>query len=185
MPLAYQQGNSNGFDSGYAVGNDVGYDAGYNAGYDGGYGDGYFDGDMDGFSEGWDTGQFYFYYVKPQQKYGVYDLSDWINRWEWKKPYEEGVFDCSEMSAYLERKLENEGWHTIIIAGDSPFGSGKHAWLLVEASEGKYMPVESTDMDVVWWDSPYFDNYFTYEHEFETIQDALDYSEAEFDWWKS
>jgi hypothetical protein len=89
------------------------------------------------------------------------------------------------MSAHLEWKLENEGWHTKIIAGDSLFGSGKHAWLLVETSEGKYMPVESTDMDVVWWDSPYFDDYFIYEHRFETIQDALDYSESEFDWWKS
>ena len=40
-------------------------------------------------------------------------------------------------------------------------------------------------MDVVWWESPYFDNYFEYDRAFETIQDALNYSETEFDWWKS
>lgn len=129
--------------------------------------------------------RFSFYYVKPEQKYGVYNLSDWLNRWKWIKPYQEGVFDCSEMSAYLEWKLENEGWHTKIIVGDSPSGSGRgHAWLLVETSVGKYMPVESTNMAVVWWESPYFDNYFKYDHSIETIQDALKYNETEFDWWK-
>jgi len=70
-----------------------------------------------------------------------------------------------------------------IIVGDSPFGSGRHAWLLVETSVDKYMPVESTDMAVVLWDSAYFDNYFKYDHAFEKIQDALKYSETEFDWW--
>jgi len=138
-----------------------------------------------GHSNGYESGRFDFYYIKPEQKYGVYDLSGWLNKWEWIRPYQEGVFDCSEMSAYLERKLENEGWHTKIIVGDSPFGSGQHAWLLVETSNGKYMPVESTNMAVVLWDSPHFDNYFKYDRSFEAIQDALKYSETGFDWWKS
>jgi type II secretory pathway pseudopilin PulG len=128
--------------------------------------------------------QFYFYYDKPEQKFGVYDLRDEIAGLTWKKPYQEGVFDCSEMSASLERYLENKGWHTIIVAGNSPFGSGYHAWLLVETTSGKYMPVESTTFRVVWWEDPNFNNYFKYDHEFETIQDALAWSETEFDWWK-
>ena len=128
---------------------------------------------------------FSYYYIKPEeQKFGVYNLEDELNGLEWIKPYEEGVFDCSEMSAYLEWYLENEGWHTIIIAGDSPFDSGYHAWLLIECEQGKYMPVESTHIEIVWWDDPYFDNYFIYDSEFETIEDALAYSETEFDWWK-
>ena len=127
--------------------------------------------------------QFYFYYVEPEQKFGVYELDDELYGWEWYIPYEEGVFDCSEMSAYLEWYLENEGWNTIIVVGDSPFGPGFHAWLLVETSEGKYMPVESTTAEIVWWDDPYFDNYWIYDYTFETIQDALDYYETEFDWW--
>jgi len=126
---------------------------------------------------------FLFYYVKPKQKFGVYDLEDDISGLEWNKPYQEGVFDCSEMSASLERCLENKGWHTVIVTGDSPFSSGYHAWLLVETSEGKYMPVESTTIAIVWWSNPSFDNYFVYDHEFETIQEALAWNESEFDWW--
>lgn len=162
----------------------IGLPISYFAGHSKGYNSGYQIGSARGFDEGWQSGRFYFYYVKPEQKYGVYDLSDWLNKWKWIKPYQEGVFDCSEMSAYLEQKLENEGWHTKIVVGDSPFSSGQHAWLLVETSNGKYMPVESVNMAVVWWESPYFDNYFKHDHSFETIQDALIYSETEFDWWK-
>jgi len=131
----------------------------------------------------YDEIQFYFYYVEPEQKFGVYDLDDELYGWEWYVPYEENVFDCSEMSAYLEWYLENEGWNTKIVVGDSPFGTEYHAWLLVETSEGAYMPVESTTAEIVWWDDTHFDNYWTYDDTFETIQDALDYSETEFDWW--
>ena len=174
-----------GFPIVYSIGRSDGYNAGYNVGYMKGYDIGNTDGWIEGFDDGWEFGKFDFYYVKPEQKYGVYDLADWLEKWEWIKPYEEGVFDCSEMSAYLERKLENEGWHTKIVIGDSPSGSGLHAWLLVETSNGKYMPVESTTMSVVWWEDPYFDNYFEYDYSFETIQDALEYNETEFDWWES
>jgi hypothetical protein len=169
LPISYFIGNFNGYNSGYRSGVNAGESSGY----------------LEGFSEGLDSGKYYFYYVKPEQKYGVYELDDWLTKWKWLKPYQEGVFDCSEMSAYLERKLENEGWHTKIVVGNSPFSSGRHAWLLVETSDGAYMPVESTNMHVVWWSSSYFDNYFKYDHAFETIQNALEYSETEFDWWKS
>jgi len=134
----------------------------------------------------YEEAKFSFYYVKPdEQKFGVYNLDDELAGLEWLHPYQENVFDCSEMSAYLEWHLENEGWHVKIVIGDSPSGSGYHAWLLVETSEGKYMPVESTYIGVVWWENPDFDNYFEYAHNFETIQDAIDYSESEFDWWNS
>ena len=134
----------------------------------------------------YDEAFFYFYYVRPdEQEFGVYDLEDELYGLNWTKPYEEDVFDCSEMSACLEWRLENEGWNAKIVVGDSPFGSGYHAWLLVETSEGKYMPVEATTIEIVWWSDPYFDNYFTYDHKFETIQEAIAYYESEFDWWNS
>jgi len=88
------------------------------------------------------------------------------------------------MSADLEQYLENEGWNTLILIGDSPFSTGRHAWLLLETSEGSYMPVESTNIRVVWWSDPNFDDYFVYDRSFESIQEALEYSETEFDWWK-
>ena len=127
---------------------------------------------------------FFFYYVRPEeQKFGVSNLDNELDGLEWAQPYKEGVFDCTEMTAYLERYLENQGWHARIVVGDSPFGSGRHAWLLVETSEGKYMPVESTKIEIVWWSDPNFDNYWTYDNRFETISQALSYSEKAFDWW--
>lgn len=129
--------------------------------------------------------RFEFYYADlAKQRFGVDDLDEYLDRWEWiEGTYVKGVFDCGEMSAYVEWRLENEGYHTCIVCGESPWGGGHHAWLLVEASEGAYMPVEATEYDVVWWSNPYWDNYFEYDHLFETIHDALDYSHSEFDWW--
>lgn len=138
-----------------------------------------------GYSSGVKAGRFDFYYVKPNQRYGVYDLDNYLKNWKWTLPYQEGTFDCSEMSAHLEMDFENEGFHTFIVVGNSPFDSGRHAWLLVETSVGKYTPVEATNRQVIWQSSPYFDNYFKYDHRFETIQDALAYSQTDFDWWNS
>jgi len=132
-----------------------------------------------------EEGQFEFYYAsRAKQRFGVDDLDEYLDRWEWiEGTYVKGVFDCSEMSAYMEWRLENEGYNTVIVCGESPWGGGYHAWLLVETSEGAYMPVEATEFDVVWWSDAYFDNYFEYDHLFENIHEALDYSYNEFDWW--
>jgi hypothetical protein len=129
--------------------------------------------------------KFQFYYASlAKQRYGVSDLEEYLNRWQWSEgAYVAGEFDCSEMSAYLEWKLENEGYNTLIVTGDSPFGLGKHAWLLVQTSVEGYMPVEATTYSIVYWSDTYFDNYFVYDYQFENIQEALDYSPNEFDWW--
>lgn len=58
-----------------------------------------------------------------------------------------------------------------------------HAWLLVETTEGAYMPVESTIIEIVWWSDPNFDKYFVYDYAFENVFEALDYLETDFDWW--
>ena len=138
-----------------------------------------------GYINGTNSAGFDFYYVKPKQRYGVDELDNYLKQWEWVSPYQENAFDCSEMSAFVERDLENQGFHTTIVVGNSPFGSGRHVWLLVETTVGKYVPVEATEIEVVWRSSPYFDNYFKYDHEFETIEDALEYSQTDFDWWNS
>lgn len=129
--------------------------------------------------------KFQFYYASlAKQRYGVDDLEEYLNRWQWTEgSYVSGEFDCSEMSAYLERKLENEGYNTLIVTGDSPFGLGKHAWLLVQTSAEGYMPVEPTTYSLVYWWDTYFDAYFVYDHQFEDIQEALDDNPNEFDWW--
>ena len=132
--------------------------------------------------------KFEFYYAsRCKQRYGVDDLEEYLDRWQWTEgAYTKGVFDCSEMSAYIEWRLENEGYHTKIVVGQSPSNRNvKHAWLLVETSLGRYMPVEATRFDLIKWDNPYFDLYFEYDHSFETISDALDYDYDGFDWWES
>ena len=53
----------------------------------------------------------------------------------------------------------------------------------METTEGAYMPVESTNIKIVWRSDPNFDNCFGYDNLFENIQEALDYSDTEFDWW--
>lgn len=129
--------------------------------------------------------KFYFYYVRKEQRYGVSNVREYLEQWDWKEDaYVEGEFDCSQMSTYLEWKLENEGYHTIIVGGDSPDGSGRHAWLLVETTEGKYTPIETIALSIVNWKSPDYYNYFEYEFQFETIQEAVEYNPTDFEWWK-
>jgi len=135
-----------------------------------------------------ETSKFEFYYAsKCKQRYGVDDLESYLNRWQWSEgAYVSGKFDCSEMSAYIEWRLENEGYHTIIVVGQCPWKpEARHAWLLVETSPGKHMPVEATQYELVKWDNPYFHQYFSYDHSFETIFDALDYDYDGFNWWES
>jgi cell division protein FtsB len=131
--------------------------------------------------------KFKFYYASlAKRQYGVEALEKSLGRWEWVAgAYREGTFDCSEMAAYLERQLELEGFHTKIAIGNCPFSVGRHAWLLVEAIAGKYMPVEPTTYRMVKWDNPYFNNYFKYERTFESIKEALAYNYENFDWWET
>ena len=133
---------------------------------------------------------FYFYYIspeggKPDRKYGIRELADTLSDGKWLVDYKREVFDCSEMSAFLERYLELQGWHTYIAVGESPTGTGRHAWLLVETSPNRYTPVEATVPKVIYPDDPHYDNYFDYDHIFESIEDAVKYSQTEFDWWNA
>jgi hypothetical protein len=130
--------------------------------------------------------KFTFYYASQRkQRYGLYDLEDYLNRWQWiEGTYQTDIFDCSEMAAYLEWNLENEGYHAIIITGESPDGIGKHAWVLVEVEAERYMPVEPTTYSIVYWEAPYFDNYFIYEDSFETIQEVIEVYPTQFIWWE-
>lgn len=137
-----------------------------------------------GYEIGSDFSRWQFYYVVPfKQKFGSDNLLSEIDSLRYVLPYEEGVFDCSEMSAGLERCLENRGWHTFICVGDCPFGSGKHAWLLVETEPDEYIPIEPTNLQLVPTTESYYSNYFIYDCKFERIWQACEYSPKEFDWW--
>lgn len=161
------------------------YVEGFREGHLRGYEEGLREGYKKGLGGGYQGGKFFFYYVPfAVQQYGVSKLEGCLGRWNWVEgAYKAGSFDCGEMSAFLEWYLENEGWNTVIVVGDTPSGSGRHAWLLVETSEEGWMPVEATQWEVVYWDSPLFDAYWDYEYKFEDIQEALSYDASGFIWW--
>jgi hypothetical protein len=114
---------------------------------------------------------------------------------EWSNPYEMDVFDCSEQASYLERYLENRGFHTKIAWGATPYPataldeanrsnwSELHAWVMVEVSNESWLPVAPQGPYVVSPKDEYYQNYFNYREEFETIYDACRYNYEEFDWW--
>ena len=117
---------------------------------------------------------------------GVDELADTVSNLRWKIPYSRS-FNCGEMAACLERYLEREGWHTLIVVGKPPFdrrSRTKHAWLLVETSDG-YIPVEPTVPKVILPSNPYYDNYFRYSHIFETPYEAELRFPGEFDFWNA
>ena len=132
-----------------------------------------------------ENNKFLFYYDDVENQYNLGNLKRYVNNYTWSEQYEKGVFDCSEMSAVLERYLENVGFNTYIAAGKTPGNPDtRHAWLLVEVSEGEYVPVEATTLNVVSKYYPLFDEYYDYDQLFEDIHEAMDYNEYEFDWWQ-
>src|SRR4030067_1107093 len=68
------------------------------------------------------------------QTYGREKLEDFLQQRTWlNSRYERRVFDCSEMSAFLEAQLEAEGWHVYVAAGLAPFKQDKsQGWLFLE-----------------------------------------------------
>jgi len=75
IPLAYFFGHSVGYDFGHLLGHGSGYSAGYDSGCTSGFSEGY--------SEGREEWRFDFYYVKPEQKYGVDNLKEELKYKEW------------------------------------------------------------------------------------------------------
>ena len=121
------------------------------------------------------------------QQQGSHELEKLLEQYEWlSSHYQRGIFDCSEMSAFLEAMLQVHGWHTYIACGPTPFNpNSRHAWLLVETAPGYFLPVEATIQRIVRPTELHFDQYFEYDHLFETIHDALEYKPTEFNWWDS
>ena len=122
-----------------------------------------------------------------KQRTTLRDLQDYIWRWSWPQDaYTEDKFDCSEMSAYIERKLELEGFHTYIVVGPYPEDETvRHAWLLVEIENEKYVPIEPTKFSIVYPGATYYAGYFKYDEIWEDITQACDWSSDDFDWWNS
>jgi hypothetical protein len=118
--VAYDLGNTDGYDNGYAIGHNIGYDAGnqdgysdgYNLGKDEGYLDGYSQGETAGYdlgyAEGLDAGTGHGYCLKdPTYAEAVVFLrSDRTDR----NQYQEDSYICSHFSRDVCNNAEAAGW---------------------------------------------------------------------------
>lgn len=88
--------------------------------------------------------------------------------------YERGIFDCSEISAYVEWALEDAGFDTYICLGDD------HAWNMVKVEGATYYVDASSGTPVITKKPPE-----KIVKTFKNIYDAVDYfgSVEQWDWW--
>ncbi len=110
------------------------------------------------------------YYIPVDRKYGMDNLKDALN-FQWLKSYEPNVFDCSEMSAFLEYWLERKGFNADIVLNST------HSWVVVEVEQSNWIAVEATGI------SPSIIPEKKYNHRFKDIYDAMSYFRDECDWW--
>lgn len=126
--------------------------------------------------------------------------------------YNTGEYDCSEMAAFLEYRLEDAGFNAYIAEGPAPSDKTKrHAWVFVRTwryGEFQWIPIEPTDSRfynidegvtvgkifsrlfevpgiVTSSNSPYYYHYFKYDKIYNSIHDVPKSKLNEYDWWKS
>jgi len=114
--------------------------------------------------------------------------------------YETHIYDCSNMSAYLERYLENHGFDARIRGGPTPWApeDSKHAWVMVRTCDGYDVPVEATHpaFAPMWAPGivyPGYSHYDEYEHGVEGMGSYYDFDSifsfayfteyTEYGWW--
>lgn len=107
-------------------------------------------------------------------------LIDWLTMYVWKKEYEDGSWDCSQMVAAVEQQLESCGYDAIIQAGEN------HAWILVYLTKNTTLEKTSTSRRYAPKDGYYLyeatNRYFPIdsseyqaERQFNDIHDVWDY----------
>lgn len=91
--------------------------------------------------------------------------------------YEEDVFDCSEMSSYVERELENSGFTAYIGVNYT----ADHAYVLVDIGTGNLVTVECTveKPHIVY----VFEPIYVPQQIYNNIYEACDVSCDAWDWW--
>ncbi len=103
-------------------------------------------------------------------------------------PYQQSSFDCSEMAAYIEWKLECHNVTAYIATRDDWRDGYGHAWVIVPLRGGKYLAIEPTvsategslGAEMITYDP----EYFVYDQLFEDIYGASEFfGVGEWDWW--
>ena len=109
------------------------------------------------------------------------EFTAWFESTEWVDSYEANGWDCSQMSAFMEWQLENEGFDAVIACDET------HAWVLTDINgDGQYIALECTGRYVVWIDSLYPDTdyYNPSEGYCEDIYELVQkYGLDDWNWW--
>lgn len=117
-----------------------------------------------------------------------------IGNSEFSVSYEYGVFDCSEMSAYLEWFLKSHGFKTSMCINIIPSsGLVGHTWLKVDvitvdgSNETVYVEGTTSPIGVYEPGMMGYDNYSHPVEEFDSVFEFVDrgWLETEFDWWNN
>ena len=103
-------------------------------------------------------------------------------------PYQQSSFDCSEMAAYIEWKLECHNITAYIATKDNWQDGYGHAWVIVPLRGEKYLAVEPTISAIEGSHGAemitYEPEYFVYDQRFEDIYGASEFfGVEEWDWW--
>ena len=103
-------------------------------------------------------------------------------------PYQCSSFDCSEMAAYIEWKLECHNVTAYIATRDDWQDGYGHAWVIVPLRGGKYLAIEptvsATEGSLGAEMITYEPKYFVYDQLFEDIYGASEFfGVEEWDWW--
>ncbi len=134
-------------------------------------------------------------------KYKPYDLAqlqkalDELRMTPWTSLYKLNYFDCTEMSAILQRELSIRGFESWIVIGKDPTARSGHAWVVVfvRSPSMRLIPIEATALELPKPESAYrFSNgvvqtYEDYSHQGWVLQDiyqaiALRFT-GEYDYW--
>lgn len=91
-------------------------------------------------------------------------------------PYIENVWDCSEMSFYLQHELEDRGYNAQVA---QRIGSPGHSWVIV-VTETEIITIEATTMQIVPFRSDF-------NRILRNATDAINHGveESEVDWWNN
>jgi hypothetical protein len=132
----------------------------------------------------------YYAKVDPWLDHSIFGVETLIGSGILRK-YDQSVFDCSEMAAFLEWMLEKHGFDTkICLASRFANGSIGHAWVAVDMPPRRYY-VEPTALNnggfifstIKPYDGDYKD-YSKYDEIYEDIYEVTKYNPvSEFDWW--
>ena len=106
----------------------------------------------------------------------VEDLKTFLSKLKLPHKYERGVFDCSEISAYVEWALEDAGFDAYIVLAED------HAWNMVKVAGATYYVDMSSGKPYIFKSDKRYPKIVKI---FKNIYEAVEYyhSVKEWDWW--